>query len=293
MFMFDAPWFALLLPVPLLVLFLAPEAKKNLPVLFYPHLARLKASFKETTLAKSRFFSWQTMLFYVLWISLVGALMGPQLVDKYSHTKSYGYDLMLAVDISQSMEALDFSTKVSRVSRLDATKEVVSDFVKGRQGDRVGLVLFGEFAHLQIPLTQDTLSVGKMLENAESGMAGGATAIGDAIGLAVKNLRERPEGSRILILLTDGENNAGSIPPIEAAKLAKEYGIRIYTIGMGSTGAVPFPNRYGQIVMANVSLDEPLLKEISISEPPIHPCSEMFTRRSTPSPNPRPRQRNT
>src|SRR5205823_10817598 len=132
-----------------------------------------------------------------------------------------------------SMQAVDFSTSSRRMSRLDATKEVVGQFVLGRKGDRVGLVTFGEYAYLHVPLTLDTLSVSKMLNDTVSGMAGNATAIGDAIGLSVRTLRERPEGSRVLVLLTDGEDNSSSIPPLEAAKLAKGYGIRIYTIGVG------------------------------------------------------------
>ena len=171
---------------------------------------------------------------------------------------------MLAVDISASMQAIDFSTKTKRVSRLDATKEVVNKFVLGRQGDRVGLVTFGESAYLHVPLTLDTLSVSKMLNDTVSGMAGNATAIGDAIGLSVRTLRDRPEGSRVLILLTDGEDNASSIPPLEAAKIAKQYGIRIYTIGVGKNGSVPFPNGFGGYQMATVPIDEKLLKEIAM-----------------------------
>lgn len=171
---------------------------------------------------------------------------------------------MLAVDISASMQALDFSTNLKSVSRLDATKEVVSKFVLGRQGDRVGLIAFGEHAYLHVPLTLDTVSVSRMLNDTVSGMAGNATAIGDAIGLAVRTLRERPAGSRVLILLTDGEDNSSSIPPVEAAKLAKQYGIRIYTIGVGKKVPVPFPTKkYGGYGMVKTSIDEELLKEIA------------------------------
>jgi Ca-activated chloride channel family protein len=170
---------------------------------------------------------------------------------------------MLAVDISASMLAMDFSTKTDIISRLDATKEVVSKFVLGRQGDRVGLITFGEHAYLHVPLTLDTVSVSKMLNPIVSGMAGNATAIGDAIGLSVRTLRDRPEKSRVLILLTDGEDNSSSIPPLEAAKLAKQYGIKIYTIGVGKNGTVPFPTNFGGYQMARVTIDEDLLKEIA------------------------------
>ena len=149
------------------------------------------------------------------------------------------------------------------ISRLDVTKEVVGKFVLGRQGDRVGLVTFGENAYLHVPLTLDTVSVSRMLNDTVAGMAGNATAIGDAIGLSVKTLRDRPEGSRVLVLLTDGDDNASSIPPLEAANLAKQYGIRIYTIGVGRNGPVPFPTQTGGYALANVTMDEVLLKEIA------------------------------
>jgi len=161
------------------------------------------------------------------------------------------------------MRALDFSDKENVISRLDVTKDVVSKFVRERQGDRVGLILFGEHAYLHVPLTLDTISVSHMLNNAVSGMAGDATSIGDAIGLAVRNLRERPEGSRVIILLTDGEDTASTVPPLEAAKLAKQYGIRIYTIGVGKDGPVPYPDDFSGVVMAELPMDEELLKDIA------------------------------
>ncbi len=189
--------------------------------------------------------------------------MQPERVDQFRQVKNQGYDLMVAVDISASMQALDFSTTGKTVSRLDVTKEVVSDFIRGRQGDRVGLILFGQHAYLHVPLTLDTEAVNQMLKTAATGMAGTATAIGDAIGTAVRALRERKENSRALILLTDGEDNSSSIPPLEAAKLAKQYGIKIYTIGIGKKGVVPFPNQFGGYSMAEVSIDEELLHKIS------------------------------
>ncbi|MBA2728195.1 MAG: VWA domain-containing protein, partial [Parachlamydiaceae bacterium] len=200
------------------------------------------------------------ILFSMFWVFLVIALMQPEKVDQFKQVKNKGYDLMLAVDISASMKALDFSTKTRKISRLDATKEVVGKFALGRQGDRVGLVTFGESAYLHVPLTLDTMAVSHMLNDTVSGMAGNATAIGDAIGLSVRTLRERPEGSRVLVLLTDGEDNASSIPPMEAAKLAKQYGIRIYTIAVGTNGqSSPF-NGFGG---GRPSIDEKLLKEIA------------------------------
>jgi Ca-activated chloride channel family protein len=233
------------------------------PEIYFPALHRLSIAFAGS---KSLGRQSNRLFFFLLslsWLFLCIALMQPEKVDQFRQVKNKGYDLMLAVDISASMQAVDFSTKSKTVSRLDATKEVVGKFVLARQGDRVGLVTFGENAYLHVPLTLDTVSVSRMLNDTVSGMAGNATAIGDAIGLSVRTLRDRPVGSRVLILLTDGEDNSSSIPPLEAAKLAKQYGIRIYTIGVGKNGPAPFPTQFGGYGMVNTTIDEKLLKEIA------------------------------
>ena len=267
MFRFYWPWLALLLPLPYLVRMLVPSAKKEAeeatPELRFPALKRLKKAFPVYQSAKKHSNQAYFIVLWLAWVSLVLAVMQPEKVDQFTQVNNIGYDLMLAVDTSQSMKALDFSTKFKSISRLDVTKDVVGKFVLGRRGDRVGLITFGENAYLHVPLTLDTVSVSQMLNDTVSGMAGNATAIGDAIGLSVRNLRERPEGSRVLVLLTDGEDNASHIPPLEAAKLAKQYGIRIYTIGVGKNGPVPFPNKYGGYSMVEMSIDEDLLTAIA------------------------------
>jgi len=261
---FASVWFGLLLPLPFIFRLLIPVAKpqpeKGLQI-FFPAIQRLKAAFSlYLPSAESR--RLPIVVLSLAWIFLVVALMQPEKIDQFIQVKTQGYDLLLAVDLSASMQALDMTTASKMSSRLDATKDVVGKFVKGRQGDRVGLITFGESAYLHVPLTLDTLSVSKMLEDIAPGMAGNATAIGDAIGLAVRTLRDRPEGSRVLILLTDGEDIASSIAPLEAAKLAVQYGIKIYTVGIGKKGAVPFPTNFGY-QMVKVSIDEELLKEIA------------------------------
>ncbi|MEI8124771.1 MAG: VWA domain-containing protein [Parachlamydiaceae bacterium] len=268
MFHFYFPWYAILLPLPFLIRRFIPSSKKNkgtenIPELHFPSFNRLKSAFSSSPSFEKRSNIPFVILFSLSWLFLVLALMQPEKVDQFSHTKHKGYDLMLAVDTSASMQAVDFSTHSKIISRLDATKDVVGKFVLGRQGDRVGLITFGEHAYLHVPLTLDTLSVSRMLNDIVSGMAGNATAIGDAIGLSVRTLRERPEGSRILVLLTDGEDNASSIPPLEAAKLAKQYGIRVYTIGVGKNGLAPFPMAGGGYGMVKISIDERLLQEIA------------------------------
>lgn len=265
MFHFHSPWFALLLPLPLILRWLVPalpkEKESEAAEIRFPAAHRFNL-FPACQAPKNRKVFFHSLLF-LSWTFLIGALMQPENVDQFRQVKNKGYDLMLAVDISASMQALDFSTSDKAISRLDVTKEVVSDFIKGRQGDRLGLILFGQNAYLHVPLTLDTATVSRMLESSAPGMAGNATAIGDAIGMGVRILRERPLGSRVLILLTDGEDNASSIPPLEAVKLAKQYDIRIYTIGIGKKGLVPFPNQGGSFGMVEVSMDEELLKEIA------------------------------
>lgn len=266
MFHFHSPWFALLLPLPLLFRWLFPSRKNRqsgAAEILFPGVDRLKKVFPSSqTFTKKSDFLFSSFLL-LSWTLLILSLMQPENVDQFRQVKNKGYDLVLAVDISASMQALDFSTNTKKISRLDMTKEVVGNFIKGRQGDRVGLILFGQNAYLHVPLTLDTTSVIQMLNNAVSGMAGNATAIGDALGLGVRTLRERPQGSRVIILLTDGEDNASSIPPLEAAKLAKQYGIRVYTIGIGKKGLVPVPNQFGGYSMGEVSMDEKLLNEIA------------------------------
>ena len=233
------PWMALLLPLPIIFWFLLkPNIKKassNTPEILFPYTERLQSAFttKSTnTKAKSNF--WFVISLSLLWVFLVLSIMRPELIDTSNQTNRKGYDIMMAVDISLSMNLLDFSTKEKKVTRLDVVKEVVSNFIKTRHGDRLGLILFGEHAYLQVPMTLDSFAMLHMLNNSIAGMAGPSTAIGDAIGIAIAELRRRTSESKVFILLTDGTDNSSNLPPLEAAQIAEKYGIRIYTIGVGS-----------------------------------------------------------
>jgi Ca-activated chloride channel family protein len=169
-----------------------------------------------------------------------------------------GRDLMLAVDISESMAEEDMVLGNRAVDRLTAVKAVAGDFIERRAGDRVGLILFGTQAYQQAPLTFDRPTVRTLLFEAEVGLAGKATAIGDAIGLAVKRLRDDAATDRVLILLTDGANTAGSIEPRKAAELAAKEGVRIYTIGVGSE-----PRGAFGLSLGGAQIDEPTLEAIA------------------------------
>lgn len=267
MFTFQWPFLIVLLPIPLLIRHFWPAQVKSesseVPEIHFPHLKGLKTAFGESKAEAGNRSRLLPALLFLAWSLLTLALMRPQIVDQLNESQTEGHDLMLAVDLSGSMRSLDFSDGRKRVSRLDVAKNVVRDFVKKRTGDRIGLVLFGEHAYLQAPLTLDTIAISKLLDNTISGMAGDATAIGDAIGLAVKNLRQRPAQSRAIILLTDGEDNSSTISPLQAAKLARQYGIRIYTIVIGKDGIVPIPDENGEIVMAESHVDSTLTRKIA------------------------------
>ncbi|GAB6049103.1 VWA domain-containing protein [Methyloparacoccus murrellii] len=174
-----------------------------------------------------------------------------------------GRDLMMAVDLSGSMEVADFMLKGHKVDRLTATKAVAGEFIERRMGDRVGLILFGEKAYLQAPLTFDRKTVRTLLDESVIGLAGDKTAIGDAIGLAVKRLKDNPKDQRVLILLSDGANTAGSIAPLQAAELAAKAGLRIYTIGIGAEEMTIRDLLGSRTVNPSQDLDEPTMRGIA------------------------------
>ena len=169
---------------------------------------------------------------------------------------------MLVLDTSISMRAMDFTIKGKRRDRLYVVKQVVGEFITKRYDDRIGMVVFGTHAFAQSPLTLDHDVLLTYLSGVEIGMAGEATALGDALGVAINRIKDLQTKDKVIIMLTDGENTAGKLDPIEVAKIAKVLGVRIYTIGVGSDGLVPVPSPFGY-QQAQVSLDEKTLREIS------------------------------
>jgi Ca-activated chloride channel family protein len=177
---------------------------------------------------------WLRLLTLSGWLLLVLALARPQVVADARQMPTTGRDLMLVVDISPSMDEPDMVRQGQRINRLQAVKQVLAEFIDQRQGDRLGLILFGSQAYVQAPLTFDRTTVNVLLQEAGLGMAGNATAIGDAVGLAVKRLRERPPEQRVAVVLTDGANTAGEITPDKASELAQASAVRLYTVGIGA-----------------------------------------------------------
>jgi len=206
---------------------------------------------------------WPLWLAAVAWTLLVLAAMRPQWLGELIEIPISGREMILAVDLSASMQEEDFVIKGRQVDRLTATKWVAGDFIERRTGDRIGLILFGEQAYLQVPLTFDRETVKILLYEAVIGLAGKATAIGDAIGLAVKRLRERDESNRVLILLTDGANTAGAVQPLEAAELAAREGLKIYTIGIGADEMLVRSLFGTRKVNPSADLDEETLKAVA------------------------------
>lgn len=267
MFSFALPWCFLLLPLPLLVYFFIKPADAKKSAVFIPFYQALVEQSNQSnsapTLNKRKL-----LAFVMIWFLLVTASARPQWLGESISLPLSGRDLLLAVDISESMNEQDMTIENSPVSRLAVVKHVLADFIEQRQGDRLGLVLFGTNAYLQTPLTFDTNTVATFLNEAQLGFAGRNTAIGEAIGLSVKRLQalhksSSQENDRVIILLTDGANTAGEISPIQAAQLAEKLGIKIYTIGIGAdemiVGGLFGPRK----INPSAQLDEVTLRAIA------------------------------
>jgi len=199
-------------------------------------------------------------------IFLILTICRPQSYNVSREIKSPGVDILLCMDTSGSMQALDFKLGKKSVDRLTAVKKVVSDFIKKREHDRIGLVVFGEFAFTQAPLTMDKGLLLNLIDRMEIGMAGDKTAIGSALAIAGKRIKDIPAKSKIIILLTDGRNNSGDITPSQAAEALEALNIKIYTIGVGGKGKAPFKVRdfFGEkIIYQEVDLDEKTLRKIA------------------------------
>jgi Ca-activated chloride channel family protein len=230
---FAWPWLLLALPLPWLARRLLPAARSASAALKVPYGARLDAIAGGGGLAHGGHAAWWLWL---AWLLLCVAAARPQQLGEAVQPPQTGRDLMLAVDLSGSMGEEDMTLGNAVVDRLTAAKAVIADFLDRREGDRVGLLVFGQKAYALVPLTLDRESVRQQLRDSVVGLAGRETAIGDAIGLAVKRLRAQPAGQRVLILLTDGVSNAGQLEPVKAAELARDNGVRVHTIAFGGEG---------------------------------------------------------
>jgi Ca-activated chloride channel family protein len=254
------PWMAMLLLLPLVFYFLK---RKNILSVKSPFLSLSQVpprkEDKSLKIVLLRSLPWLELLGYCL---LVLSLMRPQKILDTANLKTEGIDIVLSLDLSSSMLAKDFDP-----NRLEAAKSAAYDFVKGRVGDRVGLVVFSGEAFAQCPLTNDLQVVLSMIKQLSPGFLEDGTAIGMGLATAVNKLKNSKAKSKVIILMTDGVNNAGYIPPDLALQMAKEFGIKVYCIGIGSNGFAETPiardgDQY-QYAMAPVVIDEALLREIA------------------------------
>jgi Ca-activated chloride channel family protein len=260
MFELAWPWMFALLPLPLLAALLLPRARGLFgTALHLPHLGvQLPQQVDTSAVPNTR------RLFALLgWCLLVTAAARPQWLGPPEDVARSGRDLLLAVDTSGSMSIEDMQLAGSAVPRFSAIQAIASDFIERRKGDRVGLILFGTRAYLLVPLTFDLKTVGKQLVDSTIGLAGRETAIGDAVGLAVKRLRNRPQEQRVLVLLTDGVNTSGELGPDKATDLALANHVKIYTIGIGAD-RMRVDNLFGsRTVNPSADLDEPMLTSMA------------------------------
>ena len=258
---FAWPWLLLAWPLPWLVRAILRPVAPGGSALRVPFYARLQG------LAQGRAFAraggGAGVLAWIAWTLLCIAAARPQALGEPLQPPQRGRDLMLALDLSGSMSELDMTLGGRIVDRLTAAKAVLADFLDRRAGDRVGLIVFGRRAYVMAPLTLDRASVREQLMDAAAGLAGQETAIGDAIALAVKRLRDQPPGQRVVILLTDGVNTAGQLAPEKAAQLARDEGVRVHTVAFGGAGTltvfgIPLPNPGG------ADIDESTLRAVAL-----------------------------
>ncbi len=253
------PWLLALLPLPLVLRWLLPASPSRgmraLKVPWYREVVGGRAGWMKRPLL--------ALVAALAWTLLVGAAARPQWVGEIDTLPITGRDLLLAVDISGSMDTQDMVWQNRAVNRLVVVKHVAGEFIQRRRGDRVGLILFGSRDYLQTPLTFDTETTATLLDESEIGLAGRETAIGDAIGLAVKRLRQDAASERVLVLLTDGANTAGEVQPLQAAEFAAREGLTIYTVGVGADEMMVQDFFGSRVVNPSADLDEDTLRTIA------------------------------
>lgn len=260
MFEFAWPWVFILLPLPWLLRRCLPAASKpeaELSVPFFNDLHALAMAQQSSVPA------WRshTAIYVLIWLLLLTAGARPQQQGELLEQPTTGRDLLIAVDVSSSMLYGDMELEGQSISRMEFVKQLLNTFISERHGDRLGLILFGSQAYLQAPLTYDHHSVRTWLNEAQPGIAGANTSIGDAIGLAIKRLRMRPAEHRVLLLITDGANTSGVMSPVAAAELAARYQIKIYTVGIGHQLQAETANSLHDT--SSLDLDEQGLQDIA------------------------------
>lgn len=230
MISFAWPWLFILLPLPFLVYFLSPKKNPTTAALKVPELLPNLGS-KSMLSGEQKMPKWLPI---IIWLLIVIAVTRPQWLGDAINIPSESREMIIAVDLSGSMQIEDMSLRGNQVNRLTMLKKVLGDFIERRKGDRLGLILFGDDAYMQTPMTFDRKTVKQMLDESVIGLVGQKTAIGDAMALAVKRFVSKDDSNRVLLLLTDGQNTSGKILPNQALELAIAKDVTIYTIGIGA-----------------------------------------------------------
>lgn len=268
---FAWPWLALIWPLPLLLRWLLAARAPQFSQLWLPHLPPQSRATEATRRA-----AWPLLLGLLIWTAAVIALMRPQWLGEPLPVQHQAREMMIAVDLSVSMEIADMTLAGRQVDRLTMVKHVLKDFIARRTGDRLGLILFADTAYVQAPMTYDRRTVQQLLDEAVLRLIGERTAIGDAIALSVKRFREREQSNNILVLLTDGQNTAGSVSPEQALELAKFYQVKIYAIGVGADEIIVDGFFGRRRVNPSRDLDEGMLRSLAEQT-----SGEYFRARST------------
>ncbi len=260
MFELAMPHALWLLPLPFLIQWLVPAMKHTISQALHVPFFKGVQSLVEDKSDKER---QSRLALWLMWLLLIFSLAGPEWVGPTQTIKKEGRNIMLALDLSGSMQSQDMHFKGKTVTRLTVVKDTAKQFVAARKGDRLGLIVFGSKAYLQTPLTFDRQTLIHMINDATVGLAGPTTSLGDAMGLAIKRLDKTKKKARVLVLLTDGANNSGMLLPKQAAEIAKSHHIKVYTIGLGA-GKTVVQTVFGpQVYNTSQDLDEKALKEIA------------------------------
>lgn len=262
MFSFEWIWMFAALPIPIVIRWILPTMNSQAQSLTVPFT--LSNEISSTSIQNKKHIGSQVLL-WLIWALLVSAAARPQWLGESITVPNEGREMIIAVDLSGSMQAEDMQLNGRMVDRLTMVKSVLSDFIQRRVGDRLGLILFADTAYLQAPMTFDRRTVFTLLQESVIGLIGEKTAIGDAVGLAVKRFREQEESNNVLVLLTDGQNTAGNLSPADAKQLAIDHQVKIYTIGLGAE-VMQVNSLFGsRQVNPSKDLDETLLNDLAIS----------------------------
>lgn len=253
-------WALLLLPVPMVVRMLLPPKQSGNLAVKVPLLNRYPLT--KTSLNSASGYLPQITL-WLVWVAIVLAAARPFYPGDPINRSVSGRDLMLAIDISGSMQEVDMILNKKIASRIDVLKAVASEFIDRRKGDRIGLILFGTRAYTYVPLTYDRNALGELLQGVSTGLAGRLTAIGDAIGIAIKTLSQQQSRHKVLILVTDGSNTSGKSEPLDSAQMAKRIGMTIHTIGVGNDEEELRRILKTQTIPPGTALNETLLRQIA------------------------------